>query len=49
MIGGRFGENGELFFDIELISANGEQLPVEVLIVNKPKDILTLKLANEGF
>ena len=32
MIEGRFGENGELFFDIELISTNGEQLPVEVLL-----------------
>lgn len=32
MIVGRFGENGELFFDLELIAADGEQLPVEVLL-----------------
>lgn len=32
MISGRFGEYGELFFDIELIASNGERFPVEVLL-----------------
>jgi predicted aspartyl protease len=32
MISGRFGEYGELFFEIELIASNGEILPVEVLL-----------------
>lgn len=32
MISGRFGENGELFFEIELIASNGEVFPVEVLL-----------------
>jgi predicted aspartyl protease len=32
MISGRFGENGELFFEIELIASNGDRLPVEVLL-----------------
>ena len=32
MISGRFGENGELLFEIELIASNGEVFPVEVLL-----------------
>ncbi|NES25283.1 MAG: aspartyl protease [Symploca sp. SIO3E6] len=32
MISGRFGDTGELFFDIEVITAEGEILPVEVLL-----------------
>jgi predicted aspartyl protease len=32
MISGWFGENGELFFEIELIASNGEIFPVEVLL-----------------
>lgn len=32
MIAGRFGEIGELFFEIELIAAEGETYPVEVLL-----------------
>jgi len=32
MISGRFGENGELNFEIELIAADGESYPVEVLL-----------------
>jgi predicted aspartyl protease len=32
MISGRFGENGELNFEIELITADGEGYPVEVLL-----------------
>ncbi len=32
MIQGRFGEIGELFFDIDLIAANEEILPVEALL-----------------
>ncbi|NEP11508.1 MAG: aspartyl protease [Symploca sp. SIO2C1] len=32
MISGRFGENGELFFEIELIASDGECFPVEVLL-----------------
>ncbi|MCU0542498.1 MAG: aspartyl protease [Oscillatoriaceae cyanobacterium Prado104] len=32
MISGWFGENGQLFFEIELIAANGEIFPVEVLL-----------------
>ena len=32
MISGKFGENGELFFEIELIASNGEVFPVEVLL-----------------
>jgi predicted aspartyl protease len=31
MIGGRFGDNGELFFEIQLVSVNGEQFEVEAL------------------
>lgn len=29
MIAGRFGEDGELLFEIELIANNGERFPVE--------------------
>ncbi len=32
MIYGEFGENGELFFEIELIASNGENFPIEVLL-----------------
>ena len=32
MIVGRFGENGELFFEIELIAANNERFAVEALL-----------------
>jgi predicted aspartyl protease len=32
MISGRFGENGELFFEVELIASNGDVFPVEVLL-----------------
>lgn len=32
MIVGRFGDIGELFFDIDLITVGGEQFPVEVLL-----------------
>jgi len=32
MIVGRFGENGELFFEIELIATNGEQFAVEAIL-----------------
>jgi predicted aspartyl protease len=32
MIAGRFGEIGELLFEIELIGADGEGYPVEVLL-----------------
>lgn len=32
MISGRFGENGQLFFEIELIAANGDSFSVEVLL-----------------
>lgn len=32
MMQGRFGEIGELFFEIELIAATGETLPVEALL-----------------
>lgn len=32
MISGRFGEYGELFFEIELIASNGDLFPVEVLL-----------------
>lgn len=28
---GRFGDNGELFFEIQLVTANGEQFEVEAL------------------
>lgn len=31
-ISGWFGENGQLFFEIELIASNGERFPVEVLL-----------------
>lgn len=31
MISGRFGENGELLFEIELIATSGDRFPVEVL------------------
>ncbi|WP_445637140.1 Aspartyl protease [Nostoc sp. DSM 114161] len=32
MIAGRFGNNGELFFEIQLIVANGEQFEVEAIL-----------------
>ncbi|HAG79821.1 MAG TPA: aspartyl protease [Cyanobacteria bacterium UBA12227] len=32
MIDGKFGEIGELFFEIDLIAADGERFPVEVLL-----------------
>jgi predicted aspartyl protease len=32
MITGRFGEIGELYFDIDVIATNGETIPVEVLL-----------------
>ncbi|NJK75549.1 MAG: aspartyl protease [Oscillatoriales cyanobacterium RU_3_3] len=32
MISGWFGENGELFFEIELIASNGDIFPVEVML-----------------
>lgn len=32
MIVGRFGENGELFFDLELIAGDSEKFPVEALL-----------------
>ncbi len=31
MISGRFGDNGELFFEVQLIAANGEDFSVEAL------------------
>ncbi|MEC4812732.1 MAG: aspartyl protease [Scytonema sp. PMC 1069.18] len=31
MIAGRFGGNGELFFEIQLVAANGEQFEIEAL------------------
>ncbi len=32
MISGRFGEIGELTFEIDLIASDGERFPVEVLL-----------------
>lgn len=32
MIAGRFGDNGELFFEVELIASSGERFAVEVLL-----------------
>lgn len=32
MISGWFGDNGQLFFEIELIASNGEIFPVEVML-----------------
>jgi len=32
MIVGRFGDNGELFFELELVAVNGEHFPVEGLL-----------------
>ncbi|HBE19163.1 MAG TPA: aspartyl protease [Cyanobacteria bacterium UBA11149] len=32
MISGKFGEYGELFFEIELIASNGEIFPVEAIL-----------------
>ena len=32
MISGRFGDIGELLFEIDLIAADGESFPVEVLL-----------------
>lgn len=32
MIPGKFGEIGELIFEIDLIADNGERLPIEVLL-----------------
>jgi predicted aspartyl protease len=32
MINGKFGEIGELFFEIDLIAADRERFPIEVLL-----------------
>ncbi len=32
MIAGRFGDEDELFFEVELIADNGLELPVDVLL-----------------
>ncbi|WP_204103166.1 MULTISPECIES: hypothetical protein [Spirulina sp. CCY15215] len=32
MISGRFGELGELFFEVEIVAADGENFPLEVLL-----------------
>ncbi|NJL77924.1 MAG: aspartyl protease [Richelia sp. RM2_1_2] len=32
MIAGRFGDNGELFFSVEMVAANGEQFEVEAIL-----------------
>jgi predicted aspartyl protease len=32
MIAGRFGNNGELFFEIQLVVASGEQFEVEAML-----------------
>jgi predicted aspartyl protease len=32
MIAGKFGEIGELFFEIEVVAVDGESLPIEVLL-----------------
>ncbi|MEB3182015.1 MAG: aspartyl protease [Nostocaceae cyanobacterium] len=32
MISGRFGENGELIFEVDLIVSDGERFPIEVLL-----------------
>ena len=32
MMFGSFGENGELFFEIELVAATGERFPVDALL-----------------
>lgn len=32
MISGRFGDNSELFFEVDLIATNGERLGVEALL-----------------
>ncbi len=32
MISGWFGDNGQLFFEIELIASNGDIFPVEVML-----------------
>ena len=32
MIAGRFGDNGELFFSVEMGAANGEQFEVEAIL-----------------
>lgn len=41
MIAGRFGDIGELLFEIELIGADGESYPVEVLL-DKPHVMLSM-------
>ncbi len=33
MIAGRFGNNGELFFEIQLVVANGEQFEIEECLI----------------
>ena len=32
MIAGRFGDNGELFFSVQMVAANGEQFEVEAIL-----------------
>ncbi len=32
MIAGQFGNNGELFFSVQMVAANGEQFEVEAIL-----------------
>lgn len=42
MIQGRFGDDDELFFEIELIAADGLELPIEALLDTGFSDWLTI-------
>ena len=42
MIQGRFGEKGELFFEIELITGDGSYLPVEAMLDTGFTDFLAI-------
>ncbi|GAA6616800.1 hypothetical protein [Scytonema sp. NUACC26] len=42
MISGRFGEIGELIFEIELIAADEERYPIEVVLDTLSRSLLLL-------
>ena len=43
MITGRFGNKGELFFEIELVTGNGFNLPVEAMLYHFDKDMIDIQ------
>lgn len=48
MIEGRFGDRGELFFEIELITMNGFNLPVDVILDTGFTEFLAINKQDVG-